>query len=108
MGTILRRCLSCGELTPRTRCNSCETEHDAPRRAVYDSARYRRMRTRVIRRWIADHGPWCPGYRVPGHVAHSLTLDHRVPLAEGGDPYDEANAGVLCRECNARKRDALT
>lgn len=32
-----------------------------------------------------------------------LTLDHAVPLVQGGQS-DEANAGqVLCRRCNSRK-----
>jgi 5-methylcytosine-specific restriction protein A len=73
---------------------------------VYDSPAYRRMRARVISAWINDHGPWCPGYRVPAHVSYDLTLDHDVPLEHGGAGVDERNAGVLCRACNARKRDA--
>ena len=31
------------------------------------------------------------------------TLDHIVPLAHGGDPFDRNNIRVICGGCNSRK-----
>ena len=31
------------------------------------------------------------------------TVDHVVPLAAGGAPFDIGNCAVLCRSCNSRK-----
>jgi 5-methylcytosine-specific restriction protein A len=60
---------------------------------------------------VANHrqvyGEWCPGYRVPAHTtepANPLTGDHIQPLARGGTSTAD-NVQVLCRQCNARKRD---
>jgi 5-methylcytosine-specific restriction protein A len=103
----MRPCKVCRVPTEGPRCPKHQVEHDAPRRAVYDSPAYRRMRARVISSHLATVGPWCPGYGVPGHVSHALTLDHLVPLAAGGEATDARNAGVLCRACNSRKRDRV-
>lgn len=32
-----------------------------------------------------------------------LVVDHIVPLAQGGEKYDEANLETLCRACNSAK-----
>jgi 5-methylcytosine-specific restriction protein A len=62
----------------------------------------------VLRAWRGEHGNWCPGYQRPGyqrpaHGASDLTVDHVVPLAAGGAPFDIANTTVLCRSCNSTK-----
>jgi 5-methylcytosine-specific restriction endonuclease McrA len=64
---------------------------------------WRRMSARVLRAWRGERGDWCPGYRRPAHRASDLTVDHVVPLAAGGAPYDIANTAVLCRSCNSSK-----
>jgi hypothetical protein len=46
---------------------------------------------------------WCPGYQRDAHPASDLTVDHVVPLAAGGAPFDIANCAVLCRSCNSTK-----
>lgn len=100
-----RQCLSCGELTSKPSrhglCPDCEQAR--PERAVYDSARWRKLRRRVLTRHIATHGWWCPGWGVPAHPSRQLTIDHGDPLVFGGDPYNEDNLGVLCKACNGRK-----
>jgi len=63
-------------------------------------------RRRVLRAWRGEHGDWCPGYRRPAHPAADLTVDHVVPLAAGGGPFDIGNTGVLCRSCNSTKGGA--
>ncbi len=32
-----------------------------------------------------------------------LVTDHIVPMAQGGEKYDEANLQTLCRACNTAK-----
>lgn len=102
---VLRRCLACGELTAQRHA------HASPGRiasaAVHQSARWRRLSARLVRQWIGEHGPWCPGWHVPRHVSYDLTADHLVPVAEGGAPFDERNVSILCRSCNGRKGRAL-
>ena len=73
---------------------------------MYDSARWRSLRRRLLDKWRAEHGPTCPGDEHHAeHVSFDLTLDHVVPLERGGAPYDERNLRVLCRSFNASKRD---
>lgn len=106
MTRAARRCVSCGQVTTDGgRCRACQAERDAPRRAVYDDPRWRRLSARVVRDWIAEHGPWCPGYGRPAHATTDLTADHVIPIELGGAPFDERNVSVLCRGCNGRKRD---
>ena len=100
----LRPCLVCRTPTTGPRCPDHARDHDRARREVYDSPAYRKLRARVIGSWLRERGPWCPGYDVPAHVSHRLTLDHVIPLEHGGAPLDVRNAGVLCRACNARKQ----
>jgi hypothetical protein len=57
----------------------------------------------VLRAWRGEHGDWCPGYERPAHRASDLTVDHVVPLAAGGAPFDIGNTAVLCRSCNSTK-----
>lgn len=37
------------------------------------------------------------------HTVIDLVTDHIVPLAHGGEKYDEANLETLCRACNSAK-----
>jgi HNH endonuclease len=57
----------------------------------------------VLRGWRGEHGNWCPGYQRDAHPAADLTVDHVVPLAAGGAPFDIGNCAVLCRSCNSTK-----
>lgn len=42
-------------------------------------------------------------YSLPAGDPMSFELDHVVPLARGGDPYDYGNAAASHRICNQRK-----
>ncbi|MEO8274091.1 MAG: HNH endonuclease signature motif containing protein [Chloroflexota bacterium] len=57
----------------------------------------------MLRAWRGEHGGWCPGYQRPAHRASDLTVDHVMPLAAGGAPFDIGNTAVLCRSCNSTK-----
>lgn len=35
---------------------------------------------------------------------HQATVDHLIPLSEGGDPFSRDNLVIACRKCNRAKR----
>ncbi|HVQ18211.1 MAG TPA: HNH endonuclease signature motif containing protein, partial [Actinomycetes bacterium] len=96
-----------------TDCNSKPTPEpsvlDAGRRVPASSltltaaTENKRTRPQEARASDVEHGDWCPGYQRTAHRASDLTVDHVVPLAAGGAPFDIANTVVLCRSCNATK-----
>ena len=64
----------------------------------------RKLRARLI----AEGGPChlCGqpiDYSLPSSSPWSFQLDHIVPIARGGDPYDPRNCAPSHRICNARK-----
>ena len=86
-------------------CPRCGRGGTSPaRNPAYDDPAYRRFRKRVVSEWIAQHGYVCPGFRREAHASTDLTLDHPVPVLQGGALVDRRNAAVLCRSCNDRKR----
>ena len=107
MSGTARPCLDCGEITTNgNRCPFHARAREAARRnPVYHTRRWR-ARTRLVlsrhrRRW----GEVCPGFERKPHFAspgNPLTVDHRVPIYQGGTD-DWENLAVLCRECNGRK-----
>jgi 5-methylcytosine-specific restriction protein A len=64
---------------------------------VYRTRAWQRLSTRALRAWRGEHSNWCPDYQRPAHPARDLTVDHVVPLAAGGAPFDIANSAVLGR-----------
>ncbi len=94
-------CTVCGVLTSRagSRCTEHARQSNRSRHnALYSTRAWQRLSVRVLRAWRGEHGHWCPGYGRPAHPASDLTVDHVVPLAVGGAPFDLANTAVLCRE----------
>ena len=102
----MKLCTVCGVVTSRagSRC-AAHARRSSPSRhsAVYRTRAWQRLSARVLRAWRGEHGDWCPGYSRPPHRASDLTVDHVVPLAVGGAPFDVANTAVLCRSCNSSK-----
>jgi 5-methylcytosine-specific restriction protein A len=94
----VKLCTVCGVVTSRSgsRC----TEHA---RQSNSTRAWQRLSARVLRAWRGERGSWCPGYQRLAHRASDLTVDHVVPLAAGGAPFDIANTQVLCRSCNSTK-----
>jgi 5-methylcytosine-specific restriction protein A len=70
---------------------------------IYRDPRWRKLAAKIVRNWVAIHGWVCPGWRRPEHPSRQLTADHTLALARGGEPFDPANVGVLCRRCNTAK-----
>jgi 5-methylcytosine-specific restriction endonuclease McrA len=107
---MLRTCLGvdgtpCGELTASRRCPTHAKEWERRRPS-------RRVLGRYDTRWVKlveiakRRQPWCSGYQRPPHASDDLTGDHIVPLLWGGK-NELSNIDVLCRSCNAAKRDRM-
>ncbi|HSW41047.1 MAG TPA: HNH endonuclease [Patescibacteria group bacterium] len=107
----MKLCTVCGVVTsrPGSRCTTHARQSNRSRHnALYSTRAWQRLSVRVLRAWRGQHGNWCPGYQRDAHGASDLTVDHVVPLATGGAPFDIGNCAVLCRSCNSTKgaRDA--
>lgn len=90
---MTRWCTLCGQSfttseSRRRRCDSCRTAHDRLGR-----------KWRVIRAKVLAGGPDC----AMGCGRPATEVDHIVPLARGGAPYDFENLRPVCRPCNASK-----
>ena len=102
----MKLCTVCGVVTsrPGSRCTTHARQSNRSRHnALYGTRAWQRLSARVLRTWRGEHGNWCPGYQRHAHPASDLTVDHVVPLAAGGAPFDIANTAVLCRSCNSTK-----
>ena len=105
-GHAVTLCTVCGVVTSRvgSRCTEHARQSNRGRHnALYNTQAWQRLSARVLRAWRGEHGDWCPGYQRPAHGASDLTVDHVVPLAAGGAPFDIGNTAVLCRSCNSTK-----
>ena len=93
-----RPCLTCGKLTPATRCPTCTSQRDTKRNArrTWYHGDWQRRSKQARDAWVNEHGWVCPGYRVPPHPSTDLTVDHV-------DPRNDSVLAVLCRSCNASK-----
>ena len=64
-------------------------------RNIYRSKRWQIVRRKVIKR---------DGYRCRScGRAGRLEVDHLVPIAQGGDPFDMSNLESKCRACHIGK-----
>ena len=102
----MKLCTVCGVVTSRagSRCTDHARQSNRSRHnALYSTRAWQRLSARVLHAWRGEHGNWCPGYDRPPHAAADLTVDHVVPLAVGGAPFDIGNTAVLCRSCNSTK-----
>lgn len=67
-------------------------------RAVYKSARWRKVRLAILRT-----APQCAS---KGCYRQAVEVDHIVRLSDGGAPYEVSNLQGLCRRCHRRKSRA--
>jgi len=59
----------------------------------------------MLREWKAEHGEFCPGapdLNHPPHPSRDLTVDHILPLGQGGT-HHPSNLRVLCRSANSNR-----
>lgn len=94
-----RPCLDCGKLASHTRCQRCETQHQAKRNArrTWYHGDWQRRSKQARDAWVNEHGWVCPGYQRPAHEATDLTVDHVNPA----DP--DSPLRILCRSCNSSR-----
>jgi 5-methylcytosine-specific restriction enzyme A len=101
----------CGVVTSRagSRCAEHARQSNRSRHnAVYSTRAWQRPIAGLLRAWRGEHGDWCPGYQRPAHRASDLTVDHAVPLAADGAPFDLGNDTYLARLKALRAaRDAI-
>ena len=76
------------------RKDSQRSDAELERRKVYQSARWRKVRSIVLNR-----DPLCRSCR----RAASRECDHVVPVAQGGAEWDTDNMQGLCSPCHSRK-----
>jgi 5-methylcytosine-specific restriction protein A len=103
--TPIRLCLERGcprPATARGRCDEhrkrIERERSRARRAATNGV-YKRRKWELTRRAVLARDPIC---KVCDN-ALSTEVDHIVPLAEGGDPYDPAGLQGICSPCHWEK-----
>lgn len=96
-----RACLTCGEVLSsliQGRCPGCAKEKQAAKHNPYRNSReWRNLSARKRK-----EQPWCSRCATQGSDSNPLTLDHIVPLAQGGAliPEDtEEGVQVLCKRC---------
>jgi 5-methylcytosine-specific restriction protein A len=107
-----RPCLDCGALhSNSSRCASCEARYKAKVEQSRGSATrrgygygWRGLARQLVTEHVASYGSVCPGHSVPAHPSTDLTVDHIIPKSQGGS-NERSNLMVLCRGCNARKRN---
>ena len=105
----MKLCTVCGVATsrPASRCTvHARASNRSRHNTLYGTRAWQRISARVLRTWRGEHGDWCPGYQGHAHTSADLTVDHVVPLAAGGAPFDIANTAVLCRSCNSSKGES--
>ena len=69
--------------------------------AIHSQGKYwSSMRTRFIR--LHPECAMC-GLSLLPHLSSYWTVDHIIPIAIGGEEFDEANLQVLCPDCNKVK-----
>ena len=95
-----RACLDCGERYlpgPRgntSRCPACFSAHERARVAPYQGSTFGHARETV-------RGQEC-ALRLPGCTKWATTVDHIVPVIEGGTS-DPSNLRPACSHCNSSR-----
>ncbi len=95
----------CPELTTATRCE----RHTRARNRGPDTRRGTKSERGYDSRWsrfsrsYRQRYPLCVECERNNRVTASAEVDHGVPLADGGEKYDEANLQALCKSCHSRK-----
>lgn len=100
---LSRPCIDCGDLIPTgSRCPDCQPKRTTTktRRERHRPAAWDRLSKRLRRA-----SPFCEFCS----ATDDLISDHIIPISE--DPtlaLEPLNCRVLCRSCNARRKDTCT
>jgi hypothetical protein len=101
------QCVQCGvSLLPNKRLVYCS---DACRQAYWIRHDWSDLRAKVLKK--ADYTCSKCGFKPEisehgysfGHQTRALVVDHIVPIALGGEEFDESNLQVLCFKCDKEK-----
>ena len=92
---VSRHCMTCGQLYQGVHLCSQKFTRVRSRGTERQS---RELRTA----WVARHGWICPGWKRAPHPSRDLTLDHVIPVVEGGQFSGPVR--VLCRSCNSARQ----
>ena len=106
----MKLCTVCGIATSRGKRCGKHPERSGPSHPVHVDPRWTRLSKRMIARHVGEQGWQCPGdgpEHLP-HPTHDLTLDHVIPVIEGGPSFDPGNTRVLCRSRNSELGARLT
>ena len=101
---IPHKCSKAGCQNPTTKryCAECNTQTKDP---WYTSKEWRAIRAAHLRRQpdCQCSDPSCD--HAPGFCLRSQhrQVDHRIPIAQGGDRRASSNLQTLCRTCHSRK-----
>jgi 5-methylcytosine-specific restriction protein A len=68
------------------------------RKRIYNSGLWKHTRRRKL-----AHDALCEMCLEDNLIVPAVEVDHIVPLADGGAPYDMANLCSLCTPCHSRK-----
>lgn len=75
---------------------------------VRSSARWQKVRAEVLR--DASHCAVCfraLDFNAPARSPRAPSVDHVLPLAHGGEPFERTNLQAVCVSCNSRKGASL-
>jgi 5-methylcytosine-specific restriction endonuclease McrA len=72
--------------------------HLDPKRSWRSTYRWQKLRRSVI-----EEQPWCSKCAHTGSKDNPLSVDHRIAVENGGDPFARENCSVLCMKCNDEK-----
>lgn len=96
----MKPCIVCGEPSSGPRCPEHPREPRSGKAKTTTAITGNPTAWKKLSRRLRRMQPWCS---VPGCANTELTVDHIVPLVNGGAPFDLANLQVLCRSHNAAK-----
>lgn len=100
----------CPALVDKGRCEAHQkAAHRTDREARGSAAErgYDAQWTR-FRNWYIRQYPLCRECEKQGRVTATEIVDHIIPLAQGGDKYDERNLQPLCRSHHQEKTSRET
>lgn len=80
-----------------------KAEFDWRRRPKGETPLYSQRKWRRRRRLFLMRNPLCVKCTKAGKFQPAEEVDHIIPIADGGDVWDETNWQALCKPCHSSK-----
>lgn len=96
----MKPCIVCGEPSDGPRCPEHPREPRSGKSKTPNIVARNGTAWKNLSRRLRRLQPWCS---VPGCGNTELTVDHIIPLIDGGEPYEITNLQVLCKSHNSAK-----